>query len=265
MDAPMDALALLRLQIEWGADEALSDDPVDRLRPLSPAGAQTGPGAPAMRIIPPAPPADPARGTAADRAAASAGQADSLDALRAAIAAFDGCALRDTASNLVFAEGDPAGRLLLISEPPGEAEDRSGHPCAGAEGSMLDKMLSSIGLDRAGLLVTPLIPWRPPGGRPPNASELAACLPFLHRLLALVRPAHVVMFGTLTVRTLLPGRRRAGGWTALTGAWGDVPALALPGLTALVKVPAQRREAWAGLRLLRRALDGTASDLVEPK
>ena len=79
---------------------------------------------------------------------------------------FDGCALRDTASNLVFAEGDPASTTLIIGEPPGREEDRSGHPFAGAEGQLLDQMLASIGLTRAELMLTPLLPWRPPGGRP---------------------------------------------------------------------------------------------------
>jgi uracil-DNA glycosylase family 4 len=276
----MDTLALLRLQIEWGADEALSETPVDRLRPASQPGST---GAPALReagrpatpgSAPPASITDlrarPAvtaepriseqsRTTPAERALAAADQADTLSALRDAVAAFDGCALRDTASNLVFADGDPAGRLLLIGEPPGAEEDRSGQPFAGHEGQLLDKMLASIGLERGGLLLAPLIPWRPPGGRPPSAGEIAACLPFLQRLIALAAPRHVVLFGTLTARTLLPGRRRVGGWAELSGAWGTLPVVALPGLGAMLKTPALRRDAWAGLRLLRRALDGAAT------
>jgi DNA polymerase len=249
----MDALALLRLQIEWGADEALSETPVDRLRPLvAPSPPSTG------RPVALAPMADVRPGSAADRARAAAQAAGSLAALRDAIAAFDGCALRDTASSLVFATGDPAARLLLIGEPPGAEEDRSGLPFAGREGALLDRMLASIGLDRAGLLLAPLIPWRPPGGRPPNPPELAACLPFLHRLIELAAPAHVVLSGTLTARTLMPARRRVGGWAPLSGQWGSVPALILPGLATLVRTPAQRRDAWTALRLLRRALDGEA-------
>ena len=253
----MDAFALLRLQVEWGADEALADEPVDRLRPAP----RPGPVA-VLHPAAPAPAATPAsRGTPAERALALAGQAESLDALRAAIASFDGCPLRDTASHLVFAEGDPTTGLLLIGEPPGSDEDRAGTPFAGVEGALLDKMLASIGLDRSGVLLAPLIPWRPPGGRTPNPGELALCRPFLHRLVALAQPRRVVLLGALAARDLLgaaAGRRRgAVGWVdwAVPGLRGAVPALALPGLAALLKTPALRKEAWAGLRLLRRTLD----------
>lgn len=268
----MDALALLRLQIDWGADEALSEDPVDRLRPLAPASAPA-PAAAGPRLatgapVPAAPrsaPTSEARspsarpvpsGSAVERATGAAAAAQSLGALREALAAFDGCALRDTATNLVFCEGDPAGRLLMIGEPPGAEEDRTGRPFAGPEGALLDRMLGSIGLERPSLLLMHLIPWRPPGGRPPHAGELATCMPFLFRLIELAAPQHVVLFGTLTARTLLPGRRAGKPWGELTGPRGAIPTLALPGPAMLLKTPARRKEAWAGLRQLRRALDG---------
>lgn len=263
----MDGLVLLRLQIEWGADEALSDEPVNRLRPIAPA-----PPVPAPRPTIPAPPAARSprhgevrsaalaatpSGTGVERAAAVAAGAESLAALHAALARFEGCGLRDTATNLVFWEGDPAGRVLLIGEPPGAEEDRSGHPFAGPEGLLLDKMLGSIGLKRSGLLLAHLVPWRPPGGRPPHASELAVCMQFLLRLVELAAPRHIVLFGTLTARTLLAARRSGKGWCELAGPWGSIPAITLPGLGTLLKTPPRRKEAWAGLRQLRRALDGT--------
>ena len=106
-----------------------------------------------------------------------------------------------------------AATTLLIGEPPGREEDRSGHPFAGAEGHLLDQMLGSIGLNRAELMLTHLLPWRPPGGRPPNPAELALCLPFLHRLIVLLRPRRILLFGGTVSRTLLGqggARRRAG-------------------------------------------------------
>jgi uracil-DNA glycosylase len=313
---PMDALTLLRLQIEWGADEALEDAPVDRLRargrqgeargqasdkglplPLRAEAAEQsrvggrGPNAPdptpqpwsASRPKPstggghaypdpdtsprPSPPptthpplARPtATATAVERAAAAAGQARTIKDLRAALAAFDGCALRDTAANLVFAAGDPDAALMLIGEPPGEAEDRSGTPFAGPDGILLDRMLASIGLSRDALLRTPLIPWRPPGGRQPNPAEIAVCLPFLHRLIALAAPRRLVLAGTLAARSLSgPTRRRgAPAWIdlAVPGLPTPIPALAMPSPLQVVRTPASRREAWAALRLLRRTLD----------
>jgi DNA polymerase len=272
-----DAIALLRLQLEWGADEAIALDPLDRFRAaeprpgliglpaspppgLAPSGLQpSGPGQVVRPLV--AAVAGPQPGSPAERALGLAGRAATLDELRAAMAAFDGCALRDTASNLVFAEGDPAAAILVIGEPPGREEDRSGHPFAGPEGALLDQMLASIGLTRAELMLTPLLPWRPPGGRPVNAGELAVCLPFLHRLIALLQPRRLVVFGGTAVRALLMpagGRRRpAPGWTEarIPHLPQALPTLALPGMAEMLKNPPVRRDAWAGLRLLRRALN----------
>ena len=252
----MDDFAMLRLQIEWGADDALDTDCVDRLREVArPAALAIVAKRPEPEAVPDAP-----KGTPAERAIAAAAQANSLEALKAAIAAFDGCALRDTAGHLVFAEGNPEAGLIVIGEPPGADEDRTGHPFAGREGALFDKMLASIGLTREHMLLTPLIPWRPPGGRPANAGEIAVCLPFLHRLIALTRPTRLVLLGLQTANAILPttARRRR-----VAPAWVDcaapltAPALALPGLSALFKNPLERRDAWAGLRLLRRTLDET--------
>jgi uracil-DNA glycosylase len=247
-----DAFTLLCLQVEWGADEAIDLDPIDRLRPVEDRPA------PLPR---PVALAEPPKGTPGERAVALAGQAATLDDLRAALAGFDGCALRDTASHLVFAEGDPASTTLIIGEPPGREEDRSGRPFAAPEGELLDQMLASIRLSRAELMLTPLLPWRPPGGRPPSPAEIAICLPFLHRLIALLKPHRIVLFGGNAARTLLPQaqnrRRSLRGWVEVSvpGMTRPAPALALPGLADMLKNPPLRRDAWAGLRMLRRALD----------
>ncbi len=250
-----DAYALLRLQLEWGADEAVAEAPLDRLRPAEAKPVEPRPAV--VRSVAP----EPKSGTPAERAAALAGGAATLDDLRAALAGFDGCALRDTASNLVLAEGDASATTLIIGEPPGREEDRSGHPFAGAEGVLLDQMLASIGLHRAGLMLAPLVPWRPPGGRPVNAAELTVCLPFLHRVVGLLGPRRLVIFGATASRVLLlpagARRRPARGWVEarISGLPDTLPALALPGMAELLKNPPLRRDAWAGLRLLRRALD----------
>ena len=259
----MDDLAALKLQIEWGADEALEEAPVDRLRDVSPP--PPGPLPQGEGEDKAAPPPLATRSTPAERALQATAGATTLDELRAAIAAFDGCALRDTASNLVFAEGDPSATLLLIGDPPSADEDRSGLPFAGPAGAYLDRMLAAISLDRGQLLLTPLIPWRPPGDRPPNPAELALCLPFLHRLIALVAPRRLLLMGPLAARSLLPqaaSRRRP------RGAWMDAPipgtSLVLPALPTfsaaeLMRDPKNRRAAWDDLQLLRRTLDENAA------
>jgi len=246
----MDELGLMLLQMEWGADEALDESPVDRLRP-----------APAAVIRPP--PArirtEPERpvGTPVERAIRAAAQADSLEALKAAIAGFEGCPLRDMATNMVFAAGDPDADTLLVGGAPGADEDRSGIPFSGREGALLDQMLNSVGLRRETLLLTPLIPWRPPGGRVPNPGELQLYRPFLARLIALTAPSRIVFFGALAAGTVLGAAQRG-----RTVAWIEMPiegratqVLILPALADLLKTPGRRKDAWAGMRLLRRALD----------
>ncbi|HET8995140.1 MAG TPA: uracil-DNA glycosylase family protein [Acetobacteraceae bacterium] len=266
----MDDYALLTLQIAWGADEALDDAPVDRLRtaaPVRPAPAHSVPPAPArpLQARPPAAAPGLPSQTTAERAVAAAGSANSIEALASAIAGFDGCVLRDTATRAVLPQGDAASGLLLIGDPPGADEDRSGQPFAGEDGALLDRMLASVGLDRAGLLMAPLIPWRPPGGRPPSAGELAICLPFLHRLIVLAEPRQILLLGPLAVRMLLDGKRRrpGSGWTTLSlpGLPTPVPALVLPTPHMVRSTPSVRRDAWTELRRLRRALDGGIAEL----
>jgi uracil-DNA glycosylase family 4 len=255
-----DAFALLSLQVEWGAEESIGLDPNDRLRPV-----EAKPVPPSFAR--PAPVPEPPRGTPGERALALAGQAVTLDDLRTALAGFDGCALRDTASNLVFAEGDPTSTTLVVGEAPGREEDRGGHPFAGPEGQVLDQMLASIGLTRAELMLTPLLPWRPPGGRPPSAAEIAICLPFLHRLVALLKPHRIVLFGATAARTILPQstnrRRNTRVWveSSIPGMPSTLPSLPLPGLVELLKNPPLRRDAWAGLRLLRRTIDQSQTQM----
>ncbi len=251
---------MLKLQVEWGADEALEEAPVPRVRAAPPPVAPRA-AAPAVTAIGAATGlATGATGIPAEQAAAAA---RTLAELRDAVAAFGGCALRDTASNLVFAEGDPAGGLIIIGEAPAADDDRSGRAFDGPAGAFLDRMLASIGLDRGSALLTPLIPWRPPGGRPPTQTEIGACLPFLHRLIVLAAPRRAVLLGPLAARVLLgaaPRRRAKGsaaGWSTVSvpGLPAPLSALCMSSPEALLTKPAGRREAWADLRLLRRTLD----------
>lgn len=261
-----DDLTALRLQIEWGADECLAPDPIDRLVIIGRPQVQPAPGprpapTPIARVQPETP-----SGTAGERALAAAGAARSLEELRAAIAGFEGCALKQTASNLVFAEGNPESPILLIGDPPGREEDRSGHPFAGPEGQLLDQMLGSVGLRRDGMMLTPLIPWRPPGGRPASAPELVLLMPFLNRLIALHQPARVLILGAVATRALVaqpPRRQAAGEWLNLRvpGMQDTIPALVAPGLGEMMKKPPLRRDAWRALRMLRRAVDAMTSGL----
>ncbi len=267
---PETALALLRWYVEMGVDETIGDEPVNRLAPRAPPRASairpTVPEAAppqSVRSVAAAPPAAFADslGEAAQSARLLAARADTLAALEAAIAGFDGCALKRTATNTVIADGNPAAPVMIIGEAPGADEDRIGRPFVGRAGQLLDRMLAAIGLDREGVLITNVIYWRPPGNRTPTTDEIAACVPFVLRHVALVRPKVLVLAGGTAARALLPP---GPGITRLRGRWFD---LAVPGLdqpvptlpmfhpSFLLRAPERKREAWRDLLALRARLD----------
>jgi DNA polymerase len=252
-------LAALRLQLEWGADDALETLPVDRFAVPPPAAAPARPAAPPRPAGIAAPPLVLVAAPAA--AARLAAEAADLAALKAAIAATEST-LRDTATNIVFADGNPGSGLMMIGEAPGADEDRLGRPFVGVSGQLLDRMVLSIGLRREqDFYLTNILPWRPPGNRTPTDAEITLFLPFLLRHIALVRPRHLVLLGGVSAKTLL---RAKDGITRLRGRWhgleveglGRVPALATLHPAYLLRSPAAKKDAWADLLLLRRTLDG---------
>jgi uracil-DNA glycosylase len=265
-------LAALCLQIEWGAEEALEDAPIDRTAPraVAPAlpeasAATLADGSSAQPLARPAlthPAATRASlpPPAASRATALAAAADTLPALRDAMAAFDGSPLRETATNLVFADGVPESGLMLLGEAPGADEDRLGRPFVGVSGRLLDRMLASIGLDRAtNFYITNILPFRPPGNRTPTDAEIALFLPFVLRHIVLAKPRQLVLLGGVAAKALLRSKE---GITRLRGRWHEVtiddnqslPALATLHPAYLLRNPAAKRDAWADLLVLQRSL-----------
>jgi len=259
------ALALLQLYLDAGVDEALAEAPIDRLAPRAPA---TPPPAP---VTPPRDTAAPPRKRSAELASrdeitrnarAAAGAAQSLEALRDALAAFEGCALKKTAANLVFGDGNPDADLMFIGEAPGAEEDRRGVPFVGPAGRLLDRMLAAIGLDREAAYITNILPWRPPGNRSPTDSEIAACLPFIERHVELVAPKILVLVGGTAAKTLLGASQ---GIMRLRGRWftyeslhmsSPIPTRAILHPAYLLRTPAQKRETWMDLLAIRARLDG---------
>jgi DNA polymerase len=242
--------ALLGWYMEAGADEAIAETPVDR----------TAAAAPPQR------PADGQANLLVSRAEVSktargmAGAAETLDDLRAALAEFDGCALKQTASSLVFGNGNPAASLMFIGEAPGAEEDRQGLPFVGPAGRLLDLMLGAIGLDRSAAYITNILPWRPPGNRSPTDAEIAACLPFVERHIELVSPEILVLIGGTAAKTLLATRE---GIMKLRGRWftyesvgmvRPVPARAILHPAYLLRSPAQKRETWIDLIAIKHRL-----------
>ncbi len=254
-DAP--AAAALAEYLAWcrdaGLDVALGETPVDRF-----AAAPSG-EAPARRLA--ARPVVEAKAAAAP-AAVDPAAAASLDELRAMLEAFEGCALRGTATQLVFADGNPKARLMLVGEAPGADEDRIGRPFVGRAGQLLDRMLAAIGLDRTHVYIANVIPWRPPGNRTPTPQETAACLPFVTRQIELVAPEILVCLGASSARTLLgveDGIMRARGkWMEWRSPRATARALATLHPAYLLRQPAHKRLAWRDLRAIRAAIGGRA-------
>jgi uracil-DNA glycosylase family 4 len=265
------AIALLRWYVEMGADEAIADEPANRFAPppapavMAPVSARPpSPSQPqAAAAITAAPPKalTESLAEAAQSARRLAASAETVAALAALVAGFDGCGLKRTATNTVFADGNPAAPVMIVGEGPGADEDRIGRPFVGRAGQLLDKMLAAIGLDRRGVLITNVVYWRPPGNRTPTTAEIASCLPFVLRHIALVRPKILVLAGGTATGALLPGGQ---GITRLRGRWFDleipgldepVPTLPMFHPSFLLRTPERKREAWRDLLALRARLD----------
>jgi DNA polymerase len=192
---------------------------------------------------------------AAAKAQSLAAACHSLEELKAAIAGFEGLAIRATATNLVFADGNPASGFMLIGEAPGAEEDRLGLPFVGASGRLLDRMLAAIGRGRESAYIANIVNWRPPGNRKPQPQEVAVSLPFIERHIELVRPSVVVLLGDTAARALL---RQEAGITKLRGRWFDlalprlgqpIPALPTYHPAFLLRSPAQKRQSWRDMLL----------------
>ncbi|MBI3420371.1 MAG: uracil-DNA glycosylase [Proteobacteria bacterium] len=190
-NAARELMESLTWQAAMGADEAIADTP-QALR-------ADAPPAPAKVALPP----KPAALMTEVPPVSSRVQARTLEELKAELAAFEGCPLKKTAKNLVFADGHPQSGVMMVGEAPGEDEDRQGLPFVGVSGKLLDRMAGFIGLDRTKFYITNILPWRPPGNRSPTDQEIAACLPFIERHIALVKPRVLIFLGGVAVKSLL--------------------------------------------------------------
>src|SRR6188474_2655902 len=253
---------LLDFYIEAGADALVGEKPVDRFaagdvvlpaRASNPATARAEPAAGT-----PSPVAPPAPDEAAMAARDIAKRAATLDELRAGLDRFEGCALRTTATQLVFADGNPQARVMFVGEAPGRDEDLEGLPFVGRSGKLLDRMLAAIGLDRTSVYIANIVPWRPPGNRTPTPQESAICLPFTLRQIELAAPDVLVCMGGPSAQTLLNVRdgilKTRGRWFAYQTGTREIRAIATLHPAYLLRQPLQKRLAWRDFLAIKRAL-----------
>jgi DNA polymerase len=256
---------LIAFYVEAGIDIALEEKPVNRLAEPAPVAPPPRPvieppvpvAPPVMRPAEPAPlAADAAVNAARDLAARAATLAD----LERLLAGFDGCALKKTATRLVFADGNPKSRVMLVGEAPGREEDIEGRPFVGRAGQLLDRMLAAIGLDRTSVYIANTVPWRPPGNRTPTPQEMAICLPFLRRQIELADPDLLVCVGGPAAVALLDIRdgimKSRGRWMPFRST-REIRALPTLHPAYLLRQPVMKRLAWRDFLTLKAALAET--------
>jgi DNA polymerase len=188
-------------------------------------------------------------------------ECQTLEDLRRAITDFEGCALKKTATNLVFADGNPQAKVMLVGEAPGADEDRQGLPFVGVSGQLLDRMLATIGLDRTSVYITNILPWRPPGNRQPTPQEIAMCKPFVEKHIALVQPQILVLVGGVAMKALFNTNegimRLRGTWQSYTPAELEAPikAIATYHPSFLLRSPGQKAQSWQDMLMIKKALE----------
>jgi uracil-DNA glycosylase family 4 len=268
-EPPPTVQQLLAFYLEAGVDCALGDEPVNRL--ADPELAPQPRPAVVHQQLPRAAPSPPAVApprtdatVAPDVAIASAREAartaPTLEALRQLLENFDGCALRYTATKLVFSDGNPQARVMFVGEAPGRDEDIEGLPFVGRSGKLLDRMIAAIGLDRSKAYIANVIPWRPPGNRTPTPQETQICLPFIQRQIELVNPDVLVTLGNPSTQALLQTRegimRTRGKWLDYDTGTRTIRAIATFHPAYLLRSPSYKRMSWQDLRAIAKALEG---------
>jgi DNA polymerase len=184
---------------------------------------------------------------------------DSLDKIRADLGDCQRCKLWKTRTNIVFGEGNPKAELMIVGEAPGADEDASGRPFVGRAGQLLTKMIEAIQFSREDVYIANILKSRPPDNRNPEADETKACIPFLYRQIAVIKPKLIVTLGNPATQGLLDTKV---GITKLRGEFQEYPRL--PGIKVLptfhpaylLRSPDKKREAWEDLKKVKAFLRG---------
>lgn len=201
------------------------------------------------------------KGKTAESSSKAASGCNSLEELRRAIEQFEDCALKLTATNTVFSDGNPKAKIMLIGEAPGADEDRQGLPFVGTSGQLLDRALATIGLNRTNVYIANIIPWRPPGNRPPTPQEIALCLPFLKRHIEIIQPSLLVLVGGVSAKSLLNSSegimKLRGQWLSYTsdGLKAPIRTIATYHPAFLLRSPAQKAQVWKDLLIIQEEIE----------
>ncbi len=263
---------LLEWYMEAGVDEAVAETPTNYFA-LATAKAAVAPAlpqaatplietsAPTVAVMPVVTPLHHTPTAATANARELADKVQTLEELEAAVRGFEGCGIKKTASKTVFSDGNPKARVMIIGEAPGAQEDIQGIPFCGPSGKLLDTMLGAIGLDRTSVYISNTVFWRPPGNRQPSLEETQACLPFVEKHIALVKPALLILSGGTSTTTVLRKdtsiSRLRGRMYDYSNAYtdGTIPTLVTFHPSYLLRTPSQKRLAWHDLLMVKEFLD----------
>lgn len=181
---------------------------------------------------------------------------DSLESLKEYMSNFKGCELHKSATNMVFSDGNPSAKIMLIGEAPGHDEDIQGKPFVGRSGKLLDKMLEAIDLNREKVYIANIVPWRPPNNRRPTDGEIEICLPMIKKHIEIVNPKAILLLGSTATYALIKNNE---GITKIRGKWLDIeinkkkyPILPTFHPAFLLRQPAQKKFSWEDLKSLKK-------------
>ncbi|HJP57597.1 MAG TPA: uracil-DNA glycosylase [Gemmatimonadales bacterium] len=158
-------------------------------------------------------------------------------------------------TNAVPGEGNPRARLVLVGEAPGATEDATGRPFVGAAGALLDSILEAIELPRKDVFITNTVKCRPPQNRKPLPDEIASCIPYLWRQLAIIRPSVIVALGSTAAESLLGVKKSLSELRNKVHSYNGIPLVVTYHPAALLRNPNWKKSTWDDVRIARQLLD----------
>jgi len=260
-------VALLQFYQWAGVDVALQEQPFDHFIKVTPPTPELEPLPTPQHIeVKTATPAPPLPAAAAiAQAHTAAASATTLEALRENLLQFEGCALKLTAKNTCFADGDPSSPLMLVGEAPGSDEDIQGRPFVGRSGQLLNQILAAIGLERTDIYIANIVPWRPPGNRTPTPMEIELCRPFIERQIELANPKLLVSLGGPAAK-FLTGETQGilklrGQWrTHKTASGREIPVMPTLHPAYLLRTPTHKKFVWQDFLRIKQRLQQVYSE-----
>ena len=185
----------------------------------------------------------------------SADKIDNLERLKKSIQSIKNCSLKENAKNMVFSDGNPKSKIMLIGEAPGANEDEEALPFVGRAGALLDKMLSAINLDRKKVYISNIVNYRPPDNRRPTDEEVKRYLPFITKHIEIINPKIIVLLGSTAMNALIGKEvvisKMRGKW--IEKKFGNCKASVIITFhpAFLMRQPAQKKMAWIDLKMIR--------------